>query len=227
MKENTNNKKKVDAFHERVHELAPDLYSRMESDGFGRNGMDVWENLYSYTIYSLCFGSHIPVDVSTRILEWVLFLDNEDHSLVILIVYMLKICEAKIMALSDKNDRFKYISHGKFIIECIQNKAYFDELVRNYLEIHVESLVNIELSFEAEEEETDSDDEDGMEFNLEHMDGTESRRNTEIENVRHGPVQHGSLEPVPQNMMHQNSAEPTLYQSQRFAGLKDRKHLND
>jgi hypothetical protein len=88
----------------------------MDADGFGRSGMDVWENLYSYTIYSMCFGAHIPVDVSTRILEWVLFLDNEDHGLVVLIVYMLKICEAEILKLSDKNERFRYISHGKFII---------------------------------------------------------------------------------------------------------------
>ena len=128
-----------------MQEIAPDLYERMDADGFGRAGMDVWENLYSYTIYSMCFGAHIPVSVSTRVLDWIIFLDNEDHSLVCLIVYMLKICEGKIMGLTDKHDRFRYVSHGKFITECIENQTNFDELVSYYLEVHVQNLIEDQL----------------------------------------------------------------------------------
>ena len=69
-------------------------------------------------MYSLCFGSHIPIDVSTRILEWVLLMNDEDHSLVILIAYVLKICESKIMSMANGNERFQYISKGRFIIDC-------------------------------------------------------------------------------------------------------------
>ena len=68
-------------------------------------------------------------------------MNNEDHSLVVLIVYMLKICESHILSL-DASARFQYISQGKFIIECIENKAYFDELVRNYLTVLVYDMVH-------------------------------------------------------------------------------------
>ena len=117
----------------------------MDEEGWGRTGFDVWENMYSYTMYSLCFGAHIPLHVSTRILDWVLFMNNEDHSLVILIVYMLKICEGKIMDMTNAGERFQYISKGRFLIECIENKAYFDELVRNYLSVHVQNVINDEM----------------------------------------------------------------------------------
>ena len=117
--------------------MVPTLYKTLDTEGWGRNGIDIWENMYSYTIYSLCFGSHIPLHVSTRVIEWVLLMQNEDHSLVVLLVYMLKICEPHILNLTDSSERFKYISQGKFIIECIDNKAFFDELVRSYLTVHV------------------------------------------------------------------------------------------
>ena len=104
--DNKGNNPKVEEFHQRIAEIAPELYQRLDDEGWGRTGFDIWENMYSFTIYALCFGSHIPVHVSTRVLEWVLFMDNEDHSLVILIVYMLKICETRILNFTDSRERF-------------------------------------------------------------------------------------------------------------------------
>ena len=104
--DNKGNNPKVEEFHQRIAEIAPELYQRLDDEGWGRTGFDIWENMYSFTIYALCFGSHIPVHVSTRVLEWVLFMNNEDHSLVILIVYMLKICETRILNFTDSRERF-------------------------------------------------------------------------------------------------------------------------
>merc|ERR1712051_351366 len=107
----------------------------MEEEGWGRSGFDVWANMYNYTMYSLCFGSHIPIHISTKILDWVVLMNDEDHSLVTMIVYMLKVCEEKIMDMSNGNDRFQYISKGRFIIECFENQAFFDELVQKHLTV--------------------------------------------------------------------------------------------
>ena len=124
--------------HESIKELAPELYDFLKNEGHCDGGFqDIFGNMYNYTVFALCFGSHIPVKISARILDWVLFMNNKEHSLVVLLVCVLKICESKIMAMSDKRELFQYISHAKFLIECFQNQAFLDELVRYYLTPHV------------------------------------------------------------------------------------------
>ena len=129
---------RVAELHERIEELAPELYSILKNEGQCEAGFqDIFFNMYNYTIFSLCFGCHIPIDISARILDWVLFMHNKEHGLIILLVCMLKICESKIMGMSEKRDRFRYISQAEFVIECFQNEAYLDTLVRDYLAPHV------------------------------------------------------------------------------------------
>ena len=52
------------------------------------------------------------------------------------------------MGMTNAGERFQYISKGRFLIECIENKAYFDELVRNYLTVHVQNVINDEMQQE-------------------------------------------------------------------------------
>ena len=69
----------------------PELYALLKSEGLCEGILDVLANMYNFTIYSLCFGAHIPIAFSARILDWVLLMDNKEHSLVILLTCMLKI----------------------------------------------------------------------------------------------------------------------------------------
>ena len=39
------------------------------------------------------------------------------------------------MKIEDSRDRFRYVALGQFIVDCIQNKAYFNFLVKEYLEV--------------------------------------------------------------------------------------------
>ena len=104
--ENQGKNPKVEEFHQRIAEMVPRLYQTLDEEGWGRNGFDIWENMYSFTIYALCFGAHIPIHVSTRMLEWVLLMQNEDHSLIVLLAYMLKICEPQILNFTDSGERY-------------------------------------------------------------------------------------------------------------------------
>ena len=102
---------KVEEFHKRIEEIAPDLYNLLDKDGWGKTGFcDVWHNMYNHTVYSMCFGAHIPLDISGRILDWILLMDNEDHSLIVMLVYILKVQETKIINLTNGMERFQYIS---------------------------------------------------------------------------------------------------------------------
>ena len=142
----------------------PELYGLLESQGQCEGFKDVLWNMYNYTMYSLCFGAHIPVSISGRILDWVLLMDNKEHSLVVLLTCMLKICEPKIVQMEDPDERFQYISKGSFLIECFSNKAFFDELVRNYLTPHAKRVFQLDdicnestdLAFEVIQENDDS-----------------------------------------------------------------------
>ena len=116
------------------------MYARLDQEGWCEGMRDVWHNMYNYTIFSGCFGGHIPVGISSRILDWILLMDNKEHSLVVLLIYMLKICEPKIMRMAESEERFKYISFGGFIIDCFENEAYYNELVGKYLTLHVQSV---------------------------------------------------------------------------------------
>ena len=86
------------------------------------------ENLYNYTMQSICVGPEIPIEVSARIFESIVFEDAGDYSLVRIILYMLMICEKDILAKNDPDVRWRYVSKGWFINDCIQNKENFSEL---------------------------------------------------------------------------------------------------
>ena len=73
----------------------------------------------------MCVGPEIPIEVSARIFESIIFEEAGDYSLVRLILYMLMICEKDILAKNDPEQRWRYISKGWFINDCIQNKDYF------------------------------------------------------------------------------------------------------
>jgi len=137
-----NTNPRVIELHERIQLLTPELYTALKNEGQCDIGgfQDIFWNMYNYTVYCLCFGSHIPIGISARILDWVLLMNNREHSLIVLLVFMLKICESKIMGMKEKRDRFRYISQAKFVIECFENDAFLDELVRNYLAVHVRSV---------------------------------------------------------------------------------------
>ena len=84
----------------------PALYAKIESEGLKEI---IMENFYNYTIFSLCCNEHIPIDVTMRIFEVVIFEGLGDVSLVRLILYMLMIMEEDIMQIEDGADRFKYL----------------------------------------------------------------------------------------------------------------------
>ena len=47
---------------------------------------------------------------------------------------MLMITEKDILAKEDPDDRWRYVSHGIFIVDCIEKPAYWNLLVKEYLE---------------------------------------------------------------------------------------------
>ena len=84
----------------------PSLYAKLEVEGLKDM---IMENFYNYTIFSLCCNEHIPIDVTVRVVEVVIFEGLGDVSLVRLILYMLMIMEEDIMKIEDGGDRFKYL----------------------------------------------------------------------------------------------------------------------
>ena len=68
---------------------------------------------------SICVGPEIPIEVSARIFESIIFEDAGDYSLVRIILYMLMICEKEILAKHDPDVRWRYVSKGWFINDCI------------------------------------------------------------------------------------------------------------
>ncbi len=48
------------------------------------------------------------------------------------------------MKIEDSCDRFRYVAHGKFIVDCIQNKAYFNFLIKEYLEVDMKQFIEDE-----------------------------------------------------------------------------------
>ena len=99
------------------------------------------ENLYNYVIFSLCCSEHTPLDVSVRVFEIVIFEGFGDVSLVRLILYMLMITEENIIQLEDAGERFKYLLKGKYIEDCVKNKAYWNYLARDFLEVDMLSTL--------------------------------------------------------------------------------------
>ena len=68
---------------------------------------------------SICVGPEIPIEVSALIFESIIFEEAGDYSLVRLILYMLMICEKDILAKNDPDVRWRYVSKGWFINDCI------------------------------------------------------------------------------------------------------------
>jgi len=102
------------------------------------------------------------VDVTVRIFEIIIFQGLGDASLVSLIVYMLMIMEDDILSIEDEDVRFKYVGHGKFIVDCVRNKAYWNFLVKEYLE--PDMIKFVEEDEDSLEDELDARD-DGEFFN--------------------------------------------------------------
>ena len=65
---------KVAQMYQTIGEIAPKLYQRLNEFEIGQGqAMDVFFNLYNFTLHSCCFSSEIPLEISCRIFEWVLF----------------------------------------------------------------------------------------------------------------------------------------------------------
>jgi len=88
------------------------------------------ETLYDFTYPNITVAGEqagLPVEVSRRVLELVIFEGFGDESLSRMIVYMLMINQEKVLEL-DAGARFRYIGHGKFIEECFRDKDLFRKL---------------------------------------------------------------------------------------------------
>ena len=109
----------VKELHELISLSIPNVYTKLEQDGLLDSLLN---NLYNYAMPSMCTGGYIPIEISARIFELIAFEDYGDVTLVRLIIYMLMIQEKKILSFEEESERFKYISHGQFIVECIGTK---------------------------------------------------------------------------------------------------------
>ena len=78
----------VNELHELISLYIPDLCTQLEQDGMKDSLLN---NLYNYTIPSMCTGGYIPIEISARVFELVIFEDYGDVTLVRLIIYMLMI----------------------------------------------------------------------------------------------------------------------------------------
>ena len=85
--------------------------------------------MYNYTLHSCCFSYLIPIIVSVRIFEWVLFANDEDNSLVYLICFMIKIQEEDLLAIEDSSMLYRHISKAMFIQRCFEEKELYTKLV--------------------------------------------------------------------------------------------------
>ena len=81
----------------------------------------------------------LPVEVSRRVFELVIFESYGDESLSRMIVYMLMITEKEVLAL-DAGDRFRYIAHGRFIADCILDQERFNQLAE-FLRFDLEQVL--------------------------------------------------------------------------------------
>ena len=130
----------------------PELYAKLDEEE-GELNMII-ETLYNYGIFAICAGDKIPIDVTVRVFEIVIFEGLGDISLVRLLLYMLMIQEEDIMKIDDCGERFRYVAHGKFIVDCFQNKAYFNFLVKEYLEVDLLQFMEDERELNELKEKT-------------------------------------------------------------------------
>ena len=88
------------------------------------------KTLYDYIISNSCFSgeqSGLPVEVSRRVFELVVFDGIGDSSLSNIIILMLMTCEDKVVKM-DMATRFHYIGHGNFIKEIFEDEKLFKQL---------------------------------------------------------------------------------------------------
>ena len=104
----------------------PKLANKFEEDGSIMLRMAI-ETLYDFVFQNIGIcgeDAGLPVEVSRRLFELVIFEGYGDESLSRCIVYMLMITQDKSLPM-DAGDRFRYIGHGKFIADCFQERDLF------------------------------------------------------------------------------------------------------
>lgn len=94
---------KIKQYSEEMKDKIPNLHKLIVSDPiFGELTI---QNLYDNTLYNCCFHPKMPITMSALIFEWVIFDACEDNSLIILIVYMLLVCQEKITSFENSLER--------------------------------------------------------------------------------------------------------------------------
>ena len=104
----------------------PKLATKFEEDGCIMLRMAI-ETLYDFVFQNIGICGELaglPVEVSRRLFELVIFEGYGDESLSRCIVYMLMITQDKSLPMN-AGDRFRYIGHGKFIADCFQERHLF------------------------------------------------------------------------------------------------------
>ena len=92
--------------------------------------MCVFFNLYNYTFHCCNFSPYIPIEVSVRVFDWIVFCEDEDNPLVYLICFMLKILEDEILEITDPDMFYQYFTKAEFIERCFTNPVLFDQIMQ-------------------------------------------------------------------------------------------------
>ena len=107
----------------------PQLYAKFMDDGAMMLRMTI-ETLYDFVFQNICVSGEqagLPVEVSRRVVELVIFEGYGDESFTRCIVYMLILTQERCLEF-DAGDRFRYIGHGKFIADCFLDRLLFLQL---------------------------------------------------------------------------------------------------
>ena len=103
------------------------------------------ETLYDFSIQNITVAGEqagLPVEVSRRVFEIVIFEGYGDESLSRMLIYILMINQEKVLEMNG-GDRFRYIGHGRFIADCFQDKELFTQLM-NLLRSDQENIIREE-----------------------------------------------------------------------------------
>ena len=96
------------------------------------------QNFYCRTVYNLGFSgedSGLPAEVSVRLLEIYLFLQEKQFlKFIPIVIAMIQIKLDHMMQLDDLDDLFKYLSNGVFITDILMNESDCDRLFKSILE---------------------------------------------------------------------------------------------
>ena len=103
------------------------------------------ETLYDFVFQNIGIcgeDAGLPVEVSRRLFELVIFEGYGDESLSRCIVYMLMITQEKSLPM-DAGNRFRYIGHGKFIADCFEDQDLYKSLM-DLVRADLESIIQEE-----------------------------------------------------------------------------------